>query len=163
MNEEEFVFIYPKRLVLINQKWCDFCIRPNNEYYIKELVYLFGYQFCKDCENICQQQIDTFCRYKKEYPTNKFIQDFDLSLKTFNVKRSSGVVENNWKIDHTQFIKVKNGDSVKKGAVLMVIEAMKMEYLIRAPYSGKIKKINFKENEQIEIGQVTLEISKKGG
>ncbi len=45
----------------------------------------------------------------------------------------------------------------------MIIEAMKMEYLIRAPYPGVIKKINFKENEQIEIGQVTLELFKKGG
>jgi 3-methylcrotonyl-CoA carboxylase alpha subunit len=60
-------------------------------------------------------------------------------------------------------VKVKKGDSVKKGTVLMVIEAMKMEYLIRAPYSGEIKKINFKEKDQIEIGQITLEISKKGG
>ena len=60
-------------------------------------------------------------------------------------------------------VKVKKGDSVKKGAVLMVIEAMKMEYLIRAPYPGVIKKINFKEKDQIEIGQVTLEISAKGG
>lgn len=60
-------------------------------------------------------------------------------------------------------VKVKNGDSVKKGDVLMVIEAMKMEYLIRAPYAGVIKKINFKENEQIEIGQLTLELSKMGG
>ena len=60
-------------------------------------------------------------------------------------------------------VKVKNGDSVKKGDILMVIEAMKMEYLIRAPYAGIIKKINFKENEQIEIGQLTLELSKKGG
>ncbi len=60
-------------------------------------------------------------------------------------------------------VKVKNGDSVKKGDVLMVIEAMKMEYLIRAPFAGVIKKINFKENEQIEIGQLTMEFSKKGG
>jgi len=60
-------------------------------------------------------------------------------------------------------VKVKDGDSVKKGAVLLVIEAMKMEYLIRAPYSGTVKKINFKENDQIEIGQVTLEMSKKRG
>jgi biotin carboxyl carrier protein len=59
-------------------------------------------------------------------------------------------------------VKVKNGDSVKKGDVLMVIEAMKMEYLIRAPYAGVVKKINFKENQQIEIGQVTLEVTKKG-
>lgn len=60
-------------------------------------------------------------------------------------------------------VKVKKGDSVKKGDVLMVIEAMKMEYLIRAPFTGAIKKINFKENEQIEIGQLTLELSENGG
>ena len=58
-------------------------------------------------------------------------------------------------------IKVKKGNSVKKGDVLMVIEAMKMEYLIRAPYDCKIKNVNFKENDQIEIGQNTVEISKK--
>jgi len=43
----------------------------------------------------------------------------------------------------------------------MIIEAMKMEYLIRAPYNGKVKKVNFKENNQIEIGQNTVEITKK--
>ena len=59
-------------------------------------------------------------------------------------------------------VKVKNGDSVKKGDVLMVIEAMKMEYLIRAPYDGKIKKVYFKEKDQIEIGQQTIDLIKKG-
>jgi 3-methylcrotonyl-CoA carboxylase alpha subunit len=58
-------------------------------------------------------------------------------------------------------VKVKKGDLVKKDDVLMVIEAMKMEYLIRAPYDGKINKVNFKEKDQIEIGQITVEISKK--
>lgn len=58
-------------------------------------------------------------------------------------------------------VKVKNGDSVKKGDVLMVIEAMKMEYLIRAPFDGKVKKVNFKEKDQIEIGQSTVELTKK--
>ena len=58
-------------------------------------------------------------------------------------------------------VKVKNGDSVKKGDVLMVIEAMKMEYLIRAPFYGKVKKVNFKEKDQIEIGQSTVELTKK--
>ncbi|OGS41231.1 MAG: acetyl-CoA carboxylase biotin carboxyl carrier protein subunit [Euryarchaeota archaeon RBG_13_31_8] len=58
-------------------------------------------------------------------------------------------------------VKVKSGDSVKKGDILMVIEAMKMEYLIRAPYDGKIKKVNFKEKDLIEIGQETIELIKK--
>lgn len=58
-------------------------------------------------------------------------------------------------------VKVKEGDSVKKGEVLMVIEAMKMEYLIRAPYNGKIKKINFKQNDQVEIGQSTVDVDKE--
>jgi biotin carboxyl carrier protein len=38
---------------------------------------------------------------------------------------------------------------------------MKMEYLIRAPYDGKVKKIHFKEKDQIEIGQLTAEIEKE--
>ena len=59
-------------------------------------------------------------------------------------------------------VKVKKGDSVKKGTVMMVIEAMKMEYLIRAPYDGKIKDVNFKKNDQVEIGQSTVEVDKKG-
>lgn len=58
-------------------------------------------------------------------------------------------------------VKVKKDNLVKKGQVLMVIEAMKMEYLIRAPFNGKIKKVNFKEKDQIEIGQNTVEIEKK--
>jgi len=58
-------------------------------------------------------------------------------------------------------VKVKNGDSVKKGDVLLVIEAMKMEYLIRTPFDGKVKKVNFKEKDQIEIGQNTVDIEKK--
>jgi 3-methylcrotonyl-CoA carboxylase alpha subunit len=58
-------------------------------------------------------------------------------------------------------VKVKKGDSVKKGVVLMIIEAMKMEYLIRAPYNGIVKDVYFKQNDQVEIGQNTVEIDKE--
>jgi acetyl/propionyl-CoA carboxylase alpha subunit len=58
-------------------------------------------------------------------------------------------------------VKVKEGSKVKRGDVIMVIEAMKMEYLIRAPYNGRIKRINFKEEDQIEIGELTAEIERE--
>ena len=60
-------------------------------------------------------------------------------------------------------VKVKKGDEVKKGDALMVIEAMKMEYITRAPYGGKVKKVNFKEKDQIEIEQNTVELTKEEG
>jgi 3-methylcrotonyl-CoA carboxylase alpha subunit len=57
--------------------------------------------------------------------------------------------------------KVKEDAPVKKDDVILIIEAMKMEYLIRAPYDGIVKKTYFKEKDQIEIGQLTAEIQKK--
>ena len=60
-------------------------------------------------------------------------------------------------------VEVKEGDRVKKGDVIMVIEAMKMEYLIKAPYDGIIKKIYFKKDEQIDMGVKPVEIEKEEG
>jgi 3-methylcrotonyl-CoA carboxylase alpha subunit len=44
---------------------------------------------------------------------------------------------------------------------MMIIEAMKMEYLIRAPYDGIVKDVFFKQNDQVEIGKSTIEIDKE--
>lgn len=60
-------------------------------------------------------------------------------------------------------VKVKEGISVKKGDVLIVIEAMKMEYLIKAPYDGIIKKIHLSVDEQIDMGMIPIEIEKTEG
>lgn len=57
-------------------------------------------------------------------------------------------------------VKVSQGSTVKKDDVIMVIEAMKMEYLIRAPYAGVVKTLHFKPKDQIEIGQPTAEVEK---
>ena len=59
-------------------------------------------------------------------------------------------------------IKAKEGDSVKKGDVIMVIEAMKMEYFIKAPFDGFVKKIHFNVDEQIDKGVKPVDIDKRG-
>ena len=43
----------------------------------------------------------------------------------------------------------------------MTIEAMKMEYQIKAPYSGKIEAIHFKPGDQVEIGAVLVDMEKQ--
>jgi len=53
--------------------------------------------------------------------------------------------------------KVKEGDEVKAGQELVVIEAMKMENSIRTDHDVKIGKIKFKESETVGIGQVVIE------
>ena len=49
---------------------------------------------------------------------------------------------------------VKEGDSVKEGDVVMILEAMKMENSILAPASGKVKQILCKNGQSVQKGDV---------
>lgn len=53
--------------------------------------------------------------------------------------------------------KVQEGDEVKAGQELVIIEAMKMENIIRTDHDIKIGKIKFKEGEVVGIGQIIIE------
>lgn len=56
----------------------------------------------------------------------------------------------------TKFL-VKEGDEVKSGSDLVIIEAMKMENLIKTEHDVKIKKINFKDGDLIGVGEILIE------
>ena len=49
-------------------------------------------------------------------------------------------------------VKAKEGDSVKAGDVLLVLEAMKMENDIVAPQDGVVASINVKVGDSVESG-----------
>ena len=51
-------------------------------------------------------------------------------------------------------IKVAAGQAVKKGDVLIVLEAMKMENEIVAPQDGTVASVNTSVGEQVEAGAV---------
>ncbi len=53
-------------------------------------------------------------------------------------------------------IKVKKGDNVAKGDVMMVLEAMKMENYIHAPHGGTVKDIFVKEGSIVSAGDALL-------
>jgi pyruvate carboxylase len=54
-------------------------------------------------------------------------------------------------------IDVKVGQSVKQGALVMILEAMKMLNRIVAPLDGKVKAIHVQTNEKVSKGQVLIE------
>jgi propionyl-CoA carboxylase alpha chain len=56
--------------------------------------------------------------------------------------------------------KVSEGDEVKAGQELVIIEAMKMENCIRTDHDIKIEKIKFKEGDAVGIGQTIMEFAK---
>ncbi|MDH6358546.1 acetyl-CoA carboxylase biotin carboxyl carrier protein subunit [Parabacteroides sp. PF5-9] len=58
-------------------------------------------------------------------------------------------------------LKVKEGDQVKAGQLLLIHEAMKMLNRIVAPVSGVIQKINVKEGEKISKNHLMIKIDPK--
>jgi biotin carboxyl carrier protein len=55
---------------------------------------------------------------------------------------------------------VKEGDEVKEGDRLLILEAMKMKNVLLAPFDGSIKAINVKLGEIIPKNFVLLELKK---
>ena len=55
-------------------------------------------------------------------------------------------------------ILVKEGEQVKTGQGLVVLEAMKMENEIPAPKDGVVKKILIKEGDTVDTGQPLIEL-----
>jgi len=51
---------------------------------------------------------------------------------------------------------VAKGDSIKKGQVLLILEAMKMENSIEAEHDGVVDKINFRKGDSVLEGDVLL-------
>ena len=51
-------------------------------------------------------------------------------------------------------VKASAGQAVKKGQVLLILEAMKMENEIVAPQDGTVASINVSVGEQVEAGAV---------
>jgi len=54
-------------------------------------------------------------------------------------------------------ILVEEGQDIKKGDALIVLEAMKMENILKSPADGKVKKVSVKKGVAVEKGQILIE------
>ncbi len=55
-------------------------------------------------------------------------------------------------------LKVKEGDSVDRGQVLMILEAMKMENEIRTDMAGVIRKLHVSQGDSVLEGALLVEV-----
>jgi len=55
-------------------------------------------------------------------------------------------------------VQVSVGQSIELGQSLLVMEAMKMEHKITAPFSGTVEKINCKKEQKVDRGFVLIEL-----
>ena len=60
-------------------------------------------------------------------------------------------------------ISTSEGETVKAGDTLLVLEAMKMEHQVHAPSDGKVKRILFAPGEQVKEGDLLVELASLDG
>ena len=60
-------------------------------------------------------------------------------------------------------ILVKADQAVAEGDPLVLVEAMKMEFAVKAPFAGKVTKLLVKEGQQLSPGDRLLDMEASGG
>ncbi|MGE3993243.1 acetyl/propionyl/methylcrotonyl-CoA carboxylase subunit alpha [Pseudorhodoplanes sp.] len=60
-------------------------------------------------------------------------------------------------------VNVSAGDVIEKGAILLILEAMKMEHMVRAPVSGRVASIKVKKGQQVASRESLVEIDPETG
>ena len=85
---------------------------------------------------------------------------FDLLLEKMGMNTNASAKVNHVRAPMPGLIidlKVKDGDVVKAGDPLLILEAMKMENIIKAPGDATVKSVKVKMGEGVEKNQVMIE------
>jgi len=85
---------------------------------------------------------------------------FDLLLDKLGMNNGSGAKLNNIKAPMPGLIidlRVSAGQTIEPGDTLLILEAMKMENIIKSSGSGIVKRVTVKKGDSVEKGQVLIE------
>lgn len=85
---------------------------------------------------------------------------FDLLLEKMGMNNTSAGKVNNVKAPMPGLIvdlRVKEGDEVKAGDTLLILEAMKMENIIKSAGAGVVKAVKAKKGDSVEKNQILIE------
>jgi len=56
-------------------------------------------------------------------------------------------------------VRVKPEDQVREGDILVILEAMKMEYRVASPSAGTVAAVRCAEGDQVEIGKLLVTLT----
>lgn len=59
-------------------------------------------------------------------------------------------------------VAASEGARVSEGQLLIVLEAMKMEYSLKAPIAGTVKSVKCGVGDQVRLGQLLVEVTPEG-
>jgi biotin carboxyl carrier protein len=91
----------------------------------------------------------------------KISNDLDLLIENMGLSLASSSMINDIKAPMPGLIldvQVQEGQEVKEGDYMLVLEAMKMENTLTAPRDGVIKSIEVKKGETVEKNQLLIEM-----
>ena len=91
-----------------------------------------------------------------------FKDNLDMVLDKMGIKRSVDTISTDIKAPmpgKVIGIMVNPGDAVSKGDGILILEAMKMENIIRTDHDVTIEKIAFNEGEPVGIGQMIMKFA----
>ena len=91
----------------------------------------------------------------------KISNELDLLIEEMGLSLAAGNVVNDIIAPMPGLIldvQVKEGEEVKEGDYLLVLEAMKMENTLTAPRDGKVKSVMVKKGETVDKNQLLIEM-----
>jgi biotin carboxyl carrier protein len=95
----------------------------------------------------------------KTSKTPKLVRPNPVQTKEAKPKPVTGLSKVEAPLPGTMFkVNIKEGDTVKKGDTILVLEAMKMENNILAEINGVVKKLHVSEGDAVLQGDVLVEI-----
>ena len=127
---------------------------------ISDKVYKVGEEIIELIEiNLDLKQI----KFRHNHNTHsvQYKNDLDFTLDKMGIKRSFEAVNTDVKAPmpgKVLQVLVSSGDEVKKGDPLLILEAMKMENVLKSDSDCIIKEVNVAEQESVEKNQLLLEL-----
>jgi biotin carboxyl carrier protein len=91
----------------------------------------------------------------------QFKNDLDLTLEKMGIKRTFETVNTDIKAPmpgKVLDVMIKPGDTIEKGQPILILEAMKMENVLKADGPSKVKTICVSTHDSVESGQLLVEL-----